>query len=133
MKLKESKFIFTTNVFFKSKLKLVTAIQSMGYETIGKRDWIQEKNIIKEVEQGYIDCLIELPHFEDFLQENHRGYKAAREELSNNRTNKSETLDDLLRKGELNDGEYKKQIEEIGRNFDKKNKELIRNSLLVRN
>lgn len=60
----------------KDKLNLLSAIEKMAYEELGKRDWIDEQSLIEEVNKTYLDHLIKLPAFEKII-ENDEAYKRA--------------------------------------------------------
>ena len=51
------------------RLKLVTAIESMLYSEIGKRDWIDEKELGEGVETIYPDIAISLPAFDTLISQ----------------------------------------------------------------
>lgn len=44
-------------------LQLETAIKNMAYDALGKRSWIDQKALIKEVQSNYYEELIEIPLF----------------------------------------------------------------------
>ena len=48
----------------KQKLKLLSAIDQMSYEHMGKRDWIQEAALITKVDSSYKDHLVDLPQLQ---------------------------------------------------------------------
>ena len=54
----------------KEKLNLLSAIDSMAYKAVGKRDWINEEDLINKIEETYLDYLIEFPSFDKMVQSN---------------------------------------------------------------
>ena len=51
------------------RVGLLTAIQSMLYSLIGKRDWIDEKALEEEIETIYPDVAISLPAFNTLISQ----------------------------------------------------------------
>jgi len=51
------------------RLELETAIRSMLYSRIGRRDWIQERELIESVKATYLDEVINLPAFKDLIKQ----------------------------------------------------------------
>lgn len=53
----------------RERLQLVTAIKTMAYGHIGRRSWINQEQLVKAVEENYIEELIELPLFAKRMKE----------------------------------------------------------------
>jgi hypothetical protein len=53
----------------KDEINLLSAIESMSYEAIGKRDWIVKEKLALEVKENFFDSLFANPHFEKLLKE----------------------------------------------------------------
>ena len=51
------------------RLQLVTAIQHMDYGSIGKRAWIDEKALVKAVNDHFFDHLFAIPVFQKRAKE----------------------------------------------------------------
>jgi hypothetical protein len=75
----------------RERLHLLTAVQTMAYEQYGKRDWIDEAQLIEEVNRQYLDHVIEIPVFEKLLSED----EAIQTELANLNQNFQERLAQL--------------------------------------
>lgn len=63
----------------KKKLNLVTAIHSMNHAVIGKRAWIDEERLIRDVNSHYFEELFELPIFQKVLLQDNSIQKKWRE------------------------------------------------------
>lgn len=51
----------------KETLDLLSMINSMTYDIVGKRDWISESSLIEETKNTYLNYLIEFPQFESMI------------------------------------------------------------------
>ena len=51
------------------RLSLVSAIQNMLYATIGQREWIDVRNLTRQVMESYSDTLIEIPAFDALIKQ----------------------------------------------------------------
>lgn len=61
-------------IALREKLGLLTAIQSMHYSPVGKRNWIQEDALKQEVEASHLDQVTELPIFEYLIRQDRRAF-----------------------------------------------------------
>lgn len=52
----------------RNELQLETAIQTMRYETIGRRAWINQEKLIQDVKKNYHSELIDIPIFAQMMQ-----------------------------------------------------------------
>ena len=55
-------------VSLKEELNLLSAIETMLYEEIGKRDWIDRASLIDEVNKNYFGFLMGLPVFKELIE-----------------------------------------------------------------
>ncbi len=89
----------------RERLGLLTAIQTMAYGHIGERDWVDEEELVREVQAHYVEEAIQLPFFEKLFSENleaQEGLKKRLEEFGE----RYEAIEEKLSKKEINDGDY---------------------------
>ena len=55
-------------ISLKDTLNLITAIEGMSYAEIGRRDWINENELVIEVNRDFFDSLYTIPAFEEILK-----------------------------------------------------------------
>jgi len=90
-------------ITLKQQLKLISLIEKMSYARIGKRDWIDEKTLVKTVKATYANKLLSLPAF-DAMIEKVPDFKQTWETVSGEFIAKMEELED--NQEQMNENEY---------------------------
>lgn len=100
------------HVCLKDKLNHLCCIENMLYPRMGERDWINEENLIEAVGKSFIDHLIEMPLFDQIINDN----RSLQESLEKNRERQHEKLEELSEKaeeGKIDDEIYKNLAKEL--------------------
>ncbi len=95
----------------RERLGLLTAIQTMTYGLMGRRDWVDEEELVKEVEAHYVEEAIQLPFFEKLFSENpeaQEGLEKRLEEFGE----RYEAIEEKLSKKEINEGDYRRLLDQ---------------------
>lgn len=109
----------------KKSLNLLTFMDTMSYSILGKSDWIDEQELVAEVEKEYIDALNHLPSFitlrdadADFI----RRWQTAKTDIDK----KTDQIEDQISDGSINDYDYKIAMEHLGKELDIKKNDVTR-------
>ena len=85
----------------KEKLNLLTALHGMRYGMIGKRSWVDEQELEKNVRDNYLASLCDLPSLKDMAKQDHSSV----DRLDKTAKNIQKQLEQL-EKETTNEGEY---------------------------
>ena len=113
----------------RERLGLLTAIQTMAYGFMGKRDWVDEEALVKEVEAHYVEEAIQLPFFEKLFSENpeaQEGHKKRLEEFGE----RYEAIEEELSKKEITDERYTQLVDQCKLERDQASSEFKKNWFL---
>ena len=95
----------------RQRLGLLTAIQTMAYGAMGRRDWINEEELVKEVEAHYMEEAIQLLFFEKLFSENleaREGLEKRLEEFGE----RLEALAEQLESEKITEGDYTQLVDQ---------------------
>ena len=115
------------SIKLKERLGLVSAIESMFYGTIGKRDWINEKEIVKQVTDKYVDVMERLDMLHHLALEDEE-YENEEKEVKSRYDFHLETLDD--NRTALTDQQYTNESNSMQQNRETELAQLRRTWLL---
>jgi len=111
----------------KEKLNLLTAVEDMAYARFGKREWIDLDKLQEEIEENFIEDLMNIPVFQSLIQEEEsiknklseieQKYQIKLESLNTRQPVGNEFSDDFLH--------WKHMNYMIGQNFEREKKSAL--------